>query len=56
MAKQGLLISERQYFADLYLGFVPLEDQYAVGGQHAKAFGKALGQVIAPVIREYSVL
>lgn len=56
MAKEGLLISEGQYFADFDLRFVPLEDQHTIGGQHAKALGKALGQVVSPVIGEQSVL
>lgn len=56
MAKEWLLISEGQYFADLHLSFVPLENQHAIGGQHAKALGKALGQVVAPVIGEKSIL
>lgn len=56
VSKEWLLIRESQYLADLHLGFVPLEDQLAIGGQHAEAPGKALGQVLAPVIGEYSVL
>ena len=43
MPKEWLLIRESQYLADLHLGFVPLEDQHAIGGQHAEALSKALG-------------
>ena len=50
VSEEWLLIRESQYLADLHLGFVPFEDQHAIGGQHAKALRKALGQVIAPVI------
>lgn len=50
MAKQRLLISEDQYFTDLHLRFVPLKDQYTIGGQYAKALRKALGQVVPPVM------
>ena len=56
VSKEWLLVSQSQYLADLHLGFVPLEDQHAIGGQHAEALSKALGQVVAPVIGEYSVL
>lgn len=56
VTEQRPLISQGQYFADLHLGLIPLEDQYAVGGQHPKALGKALAQVIPPVTGQDSVL
>ena len=56
MAKHRFLICKGQYFADLHLGFIPLENQYAVGSQHPEALGKALAQIIPQVTGQDSVL
>jgi hypothetical protein len=47
---------EGQQLGDFDLCLVPFENQHTIGGQHAKALGKALAQVFAPVFAELSVL
>jgi hypothetical protein len=56
VAEQRLVRRQGQHFAQLHLGFVPLENQHAMAVQHTEALGKALAQIGPPVVAEFSVL
>ena len=56
VAKQRPLIGKGKNFADPDLGLVPFEDQELARPEHPEGLSEAFAQIVAPVIRENSVL
>jgi hypothetical protein len=56
IAEKRFRIGEVQDFRNLYVGFVPFENEGAVGLQNPEAFGETGADILSPIALQLAVL